>query len=342
MTDNNISSANALVYYVEKISKDWSFDNPYYQSLNALFHSLNDFNLEIENSKQQYHIIAQLIQDELNDNIKNIKLNVKYIEDLINEYNKNLNQNIGDLILSYLFFIYLLKLLNKNTHYSELNNEIIKKFLSKYNSDKSININYKKILEIKYLNVINDKEFITNDYELALEMLYKKILISNNLYRKKEYLMDFYIKQNKIENININYASDKGKSNLLEIVLILKAINNEGLYIPELEKENYISTYANEIIREKYLDMISEITSVNFKFIKISNWLFFIIIIIIELIIVKYSDFITIPLGFIEIDSNVIDEFGIYLKILLNGLILLGYILYLNHKTIKKVKELKW
>ena len=99
---------------------------------------------------------------------------------------------------------------------------------------------------------------------------------------------------------------------------------------------------SNEIIREKYLDMISEITTVNLKFTKICNWLFFIIIIIIELIIVKYSDFITIPLGFIEIDSNIIDEFGLYLKILLKKIILLGYILYLNHKTIKKVKELKW
>ena len=342
MINEKISSTSALVYHIEMISKSWKFENPYYNSLKSLFHDLIKVDLDINNSKQQYHIIAKIICDEINKNITNIKDNANEIKELIDEYLLNMNQNKGDIILCYLFNIYLLNILDKNTHFIKIEKEMVCNFLKQHQSDNIKYKNYKKILDIIYLNIITKEENIRDYYDLALELLYKRILISNTEYRNEDYLLDYYIKQNEIEKLNINMESEISRGNLLEIALVLKAVNSKGLYIPELEKENYISNYSKEIVSEKYLDVISDITKVNIKNFEIQNWLLFVVIILIELFVATFPDYISIPLGLLEINSSIIHKFNIHIIIVLNGIISLGYIIYLYYKTNKKVKSLKW
>ena len=109
MPHDDISSTNALVYFIEKTSNDWNFENPYYQALKHLFHDEKEITLLHLRPQQQFHFIAKLIQDELNNNISEINNNVNSIQNIFDSYFTKMNQIEGDYILSYLYIILILK-----------------------------------------------------------------------------------------------------------------------------------------------------------------------------------------------------------------------------------------
>jgi len=287
--------------------------------------------------------MAKIIQDEINQDKIEIKNNINYINNLIDNYLNSMVVTLGNNLIYYLYIINILHFLNKSIHFQNFNKNKMILFLENYDSELNELFNIKKILDLIYLNKLLYKEEIKSDHDLALNLLYQKILLSSLENRKKEILVDYYIKQKKLENMDFSsVSSNKAKLDLLKIAIILKAINGKGLYLPELEKEQYLSKYSQELIQDKYKNILYNLNMVEIYKYNINAWKIILIFFILEIIVKKYPSFFGLSLLFLSIDLSFISNFKIEIILLLNGLIITTFLSYLNHKTKKKLGEISW
>src|SRR3989338_10260791 len=120
--------------------------------------------------------------DELNKNLSEIKNNCKEFERLIISYIKDKQENKGDRAIRILFYILILKLLNKKNHSDRIKKQKINNFLKIYSSKESNLINFHRLLSLYYTGSITEikEDTIKDNLDLAVSLLYDRLLLSNN------------------------------------------------------------------------------------------------------------------------------------------------------------------
>jgi hypothetical protein len=184
--------------------------------------------------------------------------------------------------------------------------------------------------------------------DLSLDILSDRLILSRDKTRNKEVLMRYYAKRTLLDNKELVSSSEKAKTDLLIVALLIKSSSGSGLYLPEIEKDSYLSRFANEIVKEKYLKKFDEVNSLKFNLfgkldVKLPLWLVFAILFGLELCIFILPNIVSPLANIIGGDKfeslyNLLlnlQSLPLWLTILINGLIV-GLLLYIQQKYIKK------
>lgn len=345
MAKDELMSENALVFHISKISKSWNLINPYFISLRDLL--LEDSGTKLNNlrKQQEYHFIAKIINDEINNRKNEINRNSKEISLFIKKYLKSKQQSLGDYIIRDLFYVFILRLLGKTAHFDKLDKNKIKAFLSNYQTQSGNIINFHKILSLFYLGIYDKQksEIVESNLDLSINILFNRLLLANNEKREKSQLIDYYLKQNLVEKIDLTSSSENSKGKLLEIAVILKSANGKGLYIPEIEKEQYLSSFTQSIFREKYLTMLKESSSMKFFRSRIPLWSLILLFFVLESLVFLLPNFFeTISIGNFSIPTTEIVKLPIWVILIINGIIMAVLIYVIQIHLNKRIREEKW
>jgi len=344
MSEYNPTNENAFVFHISKISKSWNLKNPYFSSLRDLLLEKSGNHIKGIRKEQEFHFIAKMINDELN-NSNEIKSNCKQIHSLLSNYLKRKQQKEGDKTIRFLFYAFLLKLLNKNKHYKSLNEEKVKKFLIEYKTPSSNLRNFHKVISLYFLGNINDqeKEEINDNLDLSVNILYQKLLLSEKAKREKSNLIEYYLKQSNLERIDLTATSEMSKGKLLEIAVILKSANGKGLYIPEIEKEQYLSAFTKSIVREKYLSILKDISTIKVFKSKMPVWSAILGFFLLESLVFYLPNFIeSISIGTFSISTKALSGLPIWSILIINGLIISLFIFVIQRNINKRVSDERW
>jgi len=345
MANKELTNENALVYYISKISKSWNLDNPYFSSMKNLLLSKSGTKLRNLRKDQEFHFIAKIINDELNKNNEGIKDNCKQISFLLDRYLNKKQQKDGDKTIRSIFYIFLLKLFNKNNHFKRVDDKRVRNFLMEYKTHSSNLKNFHKILSLYYLGRIEElgKEEIKDNLDLSLNILYLRLLLSQESKRKKSILIDYYIKQSIIEKIDLTITSERSKGKLLEIAVILKAANSKGLYIPQIEKEQYLSAFTKNIVKEKYLSILKDISTIKVLKLKIPLWLVILGFFLLESLVFALPNFIeSISIGSLSINTKAFSDLPIWSILIINGLIISIFLFIIQIVINKRISDERW
>jgi len=253
MALKEISSLNSLVFHISKSAKDFDLSENYYRALKSLLLEEKSY-IKFEDYRKEYDFMAKIIFDEISNKNSGVRENIKKINELIGDYLQTRDSSKGKLLLNCLFHIFLLKLLDHNEHVSGIQSDNIKNFLNEYNPPVGEETYIHNVLSLFYLGrakIIEIKN--ENEIELALNLLYYRIKIAKDDEKTKENRLEYYTRQKALEEkINISPSqSPTVQGRLIKIAVILKAISGNGLYIPETEKERYISTFAKAYIKQE-------------------------------------------------------------------------------------------
>lgn len=343
MKKEEISSVNAIVYHIVNISKSWQLNNPYFVALRNILLEKFDTPKDIR-SQQEFHFIAKVIADELKNNKSEIRNNTKKISDFLSNYIKERNQKNGDEALRLIFNILILKLLNRKGHFNNLNQNKVKEFLSLYQTQKSNFKNFQKILSLVHsVDQQGTEEYINDDLDLALNLLYSRLLFNEESKRDNNKLVDYYLKQTRLEKIETTTSSERTKGNLLEIALILKATTGKGLYIPEIEKEQYLSRFTKTLFREKYINILKETNSVKIFNFKLPNWVVVLSFFTLEAIVFALPNFVeSLSFGTFSISTGALMQLPLWVILIINGIIISLYLFLLQRRANKRIGDEKW
>jgi hypothetical protein len=329
-----ISSLNSIVYHTARLSQSWDLKNPYFIALRCLVCEDEDFKVPALSTEQIYHLLAKMIFDELSGNGKEIKANSEKIIELMGYYSSGRQQKTGDEAVILVFYTYLMSLLNRKRHFERLNEDSVKQFLESYKAQDNRNKLFYNILSLRFLGKHYEDNFrLDDEFEVALSLLHNSLLLSEESLRKEELLVDYYLKQNKLEQTELyKDSSEKAKGRFLEVALILKASSGKGLYIPSTEKGIYLSTFAKETLGQKY---VASVDSALKPIWGIPIWLLIPILFFIEAIILGipmlFNSFQ--PLG-IGINTEYAAGLPIWLILIINGLAL-GILAYVYHQRLR-------
>ena len=348
MDEEEFGSINSIVYHISNISKSWDLKNYYHLALRDLLLLNESTQIDVNSLrvKQEYHFVAKIIVDELKNNVKNIKNNGKEISLLLKRYLKNKKQKDGDNVTLFLFYIFLLKLLNRDKHFRQLGPKEIKQFLETYQSQNNIFNCFQNVLSLYHsvnIDKITEKE-TNDDLELSINLLYDRLKLTETSKRDKNNIVDYYIKQTQLEKIDVSsISSEQTKGRLLQISIILKAATGNGLYLPEIEKEQYLSKFTQKIFREKYLKILEDSNSIKIRGISIYNWLAVFLFFLLEALIFSLPNFVeSITVFGININTKALAELPIWVIILINGLIMVTYLLIHKYNLAKRIGDEKW
>lgn len=344
MKYESVTATNDVVYYISKISSSWELSNPYFLALRALLLCDDAFDLGDLRGQQHYLFIANIMQNTLKDSneLKNIR---KKIGKRLEEYDTTRKEENGDLIIDSIFMLFLLKILNYKSQLEKISEEKIRMFLNTYKPIKSNYINIKKILCFLFGVDNNDDAIYINEYDVALNLMYLKLLLSKNVFRTEGILIDYYVKQRELEEriFDMGFSSERSKGRVLEIALVLKAVNGDGLYIPDIEKNQYLSTFAQELVRTKIESLYTEASHFEVKQFKIPFWFLPSFLFVFEAIIYSYPEIVdSISILFIELGIANIILIPFAFILLLNGAILSLFMYYVNYRVRKRISDKKW
>lgn len=345
---DDISNPDSLVYFLKQSSPTWAIQNPFFRALRCLLiDSKPDYSIKDLRIAQDYHFLAKIILDELNQDSSTINQNVQSIQALLSSYSKHKKIEDGNRLILCLFYIYILQLLGKGTHASRLSNQNVHKFLKSVVSAPDTVRCYYDVLALESLNQQeNQATPIVKkacDIEAACSLLYSRIKLANKSLRDKQTLIDYYLKQKEIDKVFLNHQSEGSKGELLQIGVILKAAKGSGIYLPAIEKEQYLSSFAKDIILEKYLNLLKETSDTPVGPITVQNWMVILALILVECVILTFPSIIPeISLGPFNITTSPIASVPASLIVLINGILFALY-LYFNHRSIiKKIGDKKW
>ena len=343
MVRTELTNENAFAYHISKISKSWNLENPYNISLRDLLLEKTPTQLKNLRENQEFHFIAKVINDELNN--KDVKNNCKRIKELIDNYLKNKKQKDGDDLLHFLFYVFLLKSLNKDSHFKRISREKTEKFLVEYKTHLSKFRNFHKVLSLYYLGKAenHEKEEIKDDVDLAVNILYKRLLLSNENTRDESLLIDYYLKQCELEKIDLTAESEITKGKLLELVVILKSASGKGLHIPEIEKEQYLSAFAKDIVRKKYLSILKDIGTIRLGKLNTSVWSMVFGFFLLESVIFLLPEFIeSIKLGVLSINTKALVSLPIWSILIINGIIVALFLFIMTKNINRRLTQEEW
>lgn len=341
-----LSSSHVLLYHIKFLARDWSFTNPYFQSLRALFFNSEQIHLTNLRTQQLFHFLAKIIVDEIKEDKSKIKNNIDQINQLIEAFSINKRTDDGEKVLRSVYIINILRLLNRKLHHNAVQSDLVKTFLENIIPVNNTSLNMRIILCFLYSMEQNDELNIDDDYDLVLSLLYDKLQLSRPDKRNEKILIDYYVKQKELEQKDYSrIVSESSKGRVLEIAIVLEAIVGKGLYLPDLEKEQYLSTYANTIIISKYNSIINKMHEFELYNVKISLWLLNILFYALEVIIFlmpQATNSITIPLIGIEVNLEFIRKLSISHVLLFNAIITGTFLYYVVSRTKRQIKDKKW
>lgn len=345
---DNSSNKNGFVFHISKVSNEWSLTSPYVTSLRDLLNeTVPKKSLENIRANQEYHFIAKIIYDELKRNKKEINNNCNILKKMISDYDKNKEDYNGNKILNFLFYIFLMNLLNYKKHLDQLDKQKIKKFLEEHNTSE------RTLSKIRYIllslsgssqRYISDKS--NTLFEHSLDLLHLRLLLSNEKTRDQKDLINYYLSQSFIENLDFGkYGDDNSRSEILKAAIVIKAASGDGLYLPEPERERYLSSFAKELIKNKYMKNLKDATQFRLKTFKVLDfylplWACFGLIFLIEALIIftpklaELFSIVDVPVisQVVKLTSWV-SNLPVGALIIINGVIV-AFLLYLHQKYI--------
>jgi hypothetical protein len=345
---DNLSSVHSLVYHISNISEEWKLSNPYFIMLRSL---LLDKSVTIDLNKlrlnQEYHFIAKMIHDEFTKDKNEAGHNAEEILSIISRYEKQKQQNDAENGIRNLFYVQILKFLDKDLHYNSIKTKNITQFLLNAQVE---DLNLKNMLNILCLIYgiqpidMGKNDNIPDEVGLSLNLLYSRLLLSDASKRNDGILLDYYLRQNKMDKIDISLiSSERSQGKLLEVAVYLKAATGNGLYLPEVEKEQYLTNFTKEIFRKKYLSVAKKVNSIEIHGFMVPLWALMILAFAIEATIFALPSFTdSISLGIISIPTKPILELPVWIILIINGL-LSGSIFFLRDKWLKQtVRDELW
>jgi hypothetical protein len=338
------SNINSFVYFVTQKSEGWKLSSSYNCALRWLLDEKKQFvlppNLSIN---QEYNFIAKIIFNEKNKSKKEVDKNCKIIIGKIDEFFKTKKQEYGESLLIILFHIAILNSLEKRLHFLTLNKHKNKigKFLEEYNhlNDEKYQ-NYSSFLKIEYNNQYTQRLNINNRslVGLASSLLYDLKYIKNPSKRDKTILMDIYLKQMQIEEKgSINPSNESSQGEFLETAIILKAGLGEGLYLPEIERDQYFSNFSKEIVEEKFKKIIREGNHFELFSLSLPDWSWLIAILFMELFLLILPQSTSINIYLITISGEFLSNNPLLLLVA-NSIIFLIYLIISKRKINKRIK----
>ena len=177
---------------------------------------------------------------------------------------------------------------------------------------------------------------------LSLILLYKQIKIKSSESREKTDLFEYYILQNEIEQ-NCEILINDNNPLVLEVALILKLITKSGLYIPEHEKFLYISSFAKEVVYDRFISIVAKLFYLERKKIKIPFWISSIIFFLLQFLFIKYGKLIdAISFSGLSLRINLtklIDSISPIYVIVFNGIFVIIFLFFLPRYIKARIKR---
>ncbi len=340
---DELKSQNALVYHISTLSQDWKITNPYNSMLRCLLTN-KPCNLDLQTLRQnqEYHFIAKMIYDETTLNNEAVKKNTNKILAMIKKVQKNKQQSDADSVIRCIYYVLIMSLLGKRLHYDILPTNQVRDLLKEVKTESHNLQHLNRILCFVY-NVNSELVDIDidDDIALSLDLLYRRLILCNQENRDKNALIEYYTKQSKLDDIDLtSVSSEKTQGKLLEIAVNLKATTGNGLYIPEIEREQYLSNFTKDILRKKYSDIISKENTVSFFGLSLPIWLALLTIFLIEAVIFSVPNYVeSISLGFVSISTKPLMELPISAIIAINGVAIVIYFFYRERKLKYRVSN---
>jgi len=343
MENESIQSSNDIVYYISKISKEWALSNPYNIALRALLGNYSSIEYQPTSSMGHQLFITEFMCKTIN----NEKITDEFLKDLyklIDEFHTDKIKKNGELIIETFFIIYIVNLLEHDKIFKKIKINKIKSFLNDYNPVNDQYTNIKKILCKVYGIENNDKSVCNDDYTLALNLLYLRLSLNDEKNRDQNTLLDYYAKQ-KILSDNIfsqSLNSERIRGRVLEIALIMKASSGKGLFLPEIEKIQYLSSFARKLIINQMNLLYLKGSTFEFNEYKIPYWIVPLPFLILEAIIYMNPQVInSISISFIEVSVDNLLSLSYSFILVLNGIILTIYLYFVNKRIIKTLEANK-
>lgn len=355
MDESKIQSINPIVYHISALAQEWDLTNPYFIALRSLLieETINVKKLNIRFS-QDYHFASKIIIDEINKENNGIDQNIKEINGLFSSFQSKKQQKDGDRLIISLFHVLLLKFLDRGFHLNKLNDEkkIKSTLLSYHTENKELN-GYFSILKLFYLkeesNLSEEKNF--EALSLTISLLYDILLLKDEDMRDKKNLINYYLKQLKLEESDLPLLnSENSQGKYLKIAIMLKTLSGKGLFIPEIEKEQYLSRFTKKLFRNRYIGVLNELNQTKIPFTSWSfiRWKFPLIVFFLELCFYwlgKLVSAITLPFVEIDISNLPINQFYPYRVeiIIIFNAALFAYLAHYNHMIVEQnISDEKW
>lgn len=346
----DIKSNNGLVFFVSNLAKNWNISSPYPLALKNLLLGLNPKG-RLQNLRvaQEYHFVSKVIDDEIGKDSYEIGKNCSDIKKRLERFTSERDSIEGSKIMRLIFHIVIMNLLKHHEHFKRIDKGTLKEFLDSYNTDDLVLAKFKSIIVlltqgVKESNISKSNSIV----EHALDLLYLRMIISNESTSNKDDLIGYYLNQSTLEGLDLGQVgNDNAKAELLMFAIIIKAASGEGLYIPEPEKEKYLSSFAKDLIRNKYMKILRDASSFRIKIFKVIDfklplWACLGLIFLIETLIFVFPKIAEIfsaadvpVIGQITKATLSIAELPIWIIIAINGAVV-GLLLYIHQKYLYK------
>lgn len=253
MALDKINSLNSIVFHVSSLATNMSPKLDYHKCMKYLL--LEEKNKpSVSLGPTDYN--TKLLFGEIS---KNTRENITRINTQLENYFQKKESPLGKILLNEFFHLLLLKFLGYNQQESKINSEDIKLFLEQYVPQRE-EIYLYNVLSLFYLGkegTFGDKS--ENDEELVIRLLYYRIKIYLSKTNIEKYRTEYYTLQKTLEEkINLNHSTDISAGKLLKVALILKAVVGNGIYLPEKEKELYLSKFAKIILEVSIQEIIKD------------------------------------------------------------------------------------
>lgn len=339
---SNLGNVCSSITYIKSLSSSWEFSETYANTLNSL---LNDSfkDIKIKNAKKDYDFFAKILVDGANKNKRGLKENLLIISGFIQDFEKTKNLSVLKKIFLSLFHLIILDMLLNKNFSSKFKTPNLEKILQEnLTEDEELNF-YKHIILTYLFGKVDNKFKITSDFgqdieKSCLKLFYLYILISKEPFRQEEHLLEFYTTNSLIEKKILSMGfGNKDKLKLLKSAIILKVISGKGLYLPEIEREQYISSFAQKIVKDHYKSRLDDLDKIK----KIPSWVFYPIILIIEALTLLFPKISELMPQSVPLVGDIFKYLGFlgYLPlwaILMINALLLGLGLYIQRKYINK------
>jgi hypothetical protein len=343
---DDITNRSALVYHITMLSQNWQITNPYHAMLRCLLiNTKTDIEPNALRDGQEYHFIAKMIYDELNLNRKGTKENVEKIVARTKAIGKNKQQSDADSLIRCLFYVVIMNLLGKGLHYDSLQRDKIAELLKElHTKDNNLQLMLRVLALVYGSNSEMTDVEINDDFGLSLDLLYRRLSICDSTKRDKNNLIEYYVKQNKLDSIDtITISSENTQCKLLEIAVILKAATGNGLYLPEIEREQYLSSFTKDFLRKKYKQIIEKENSFVLFGVTLPIWALILTCFALEAVIFSLPNYIeSISLWILSIPTKPLLELPISVVIAVNGVVMVVYLLLRDRKLKQKVEDAQW
>lgn len=287
------TSTFSVVYYASNIRflQSWEL-SPFYHALRQALCGESFVYPEHLRRQQHYHFLGKIVLDEEARNGSEIRQNLKHVSKKLTLYQKNKSTQLATELNNIYFYCWLLNLLDRNLHYENLNHKALREIVKQTDLQDSITRRQNEILKLFFWGIQRYETKETDDLvESSLDLLYSRVRLAKNELKESPARLDYYVLQSRVENISTK-SINANDPKIFEAALILKVVTQNGLFIPESEKDEYLSIQMKSLVFDKYLAILR--SSFRFKLFKLRLpiWILPIIIFLVQFLLFQFPEYI--------------------------------------------------